>query len=82
MSVKVTIQNAFDCGYGLEIAYVIPAFPNLASAQKHACLELLCFLVVTAPTQVIMRPHEYLNHLTSIEKLRAQGQEVRVHICS
>ena len=78
VSVKMTIPNAFDWGDGLEIAYVSPAFPNLASAQKHACLELLCFLLVTAPTKVIMHPHEYLNQLTSIEQLRAQGQEVRV----
>ena len=74
----MTVPNVFDLGDGLDIAYVSPAFPNLASAQKHACLELLCFLLVTAPTKVIMHPHEYLNQLTSIEQLRAQGQEVRV----
>ena len=78
VSLKMTIPNVVDWGDGLEIAYVSPAFPNLASAQKHACLELLCFLLVTAPTKVIMHPHEYLNQLTSIEQLRAQGQEVRV----
>ena len=26
----------------------------------------------------MLHPHEYLNHLTSIEELRALGQEVRV----
>ena len=77
VSIELKIPNAFCDGDGLEIVYVSPAFPNLASAQKHACLELLCFLLVTAPTKVIMHPHEYINHLTSIEELRAIGQEVR-----
>ena len=35
-------------------------------------------MLVTAPTTVMMHPHEYLNDLTSIEELRAIGAEVRV----
>jgi hypothetical protein len=51
--------------------HVRPACPDLAPAQKRTCLELLlCFIVVTAPTKVMMHPHEYLNHLTCIEELR------------
>jgi len=30
-------------------------------------LELLRFILVTASTKVMMHPHEYLNHVTSIE---------------
>ena len=72
----MTIPNAFVSGNGFGNCTVSRAFPNLESAQKHACLESLCFILVTAPTKVMMHPHEYLNHWTSIEQLRALGQEV------
>ena len=42
VSIKLQIPNDFVWGYGLDFAYVRPAFPDLASDENRACLELLC----------------------------------------
>ena len=43
VGVRLEISHAFEHGDGLSIVYDSPPFPNLKLAQKHACLEILCF---------------------------------------
>ena len=77
VGIETQIPYAFVWGNGLEVAYVNPALPDLASAQKHACVEL-CFVLDITPTKLSMHLHAYMKSLNPIDELRARGQQVRV----
>ena len=73
--VYVALQgpNMFSPGDGLEWTYASAPWPNMKTAQHHACLELLAFFLVVGPDAVHLHP----NTMADIEGLRVAARAVR-----
>ena len=54
--IQVYLPSAFVKGDGLALKYISPEGQKHSDIERQACLELLCYLVVSAPARV--RLHE------------------------
>ena len=70
VKIQLDIPHAFHNDDNLRIVYISPSCPSLEATQKHACLEMLCFLLSSGPNLVILHPHNFMNNQTSIDELR------------
>ena len=54
--IQVNLPSAFVIGDGLALKYISPEGQKHSDIERQACLELFCYLVVSAPARV--RLHE------------------------
>ena len=73
--VRVNLPNAFSYGDGLAVTYVSTAEKDAKAVQNQACLELLCYLVVSAPGRVRLPPGCFVQGGVDIDDFRAKAIE-------
>ena len=74
--VQVCLPHAFVHGDGLEIRFVSLASVELDThmkIQEHACTELLCYLVVSAPARVRLHPSCFRGGTQGIEEFQTKA---------
>ena len=74
--VQIHLPYAFVYGDGLEIRFISLVSEELDShmkIQEHACTELLCYLVVSAPARVWLHPNCFLQRTQAIEEFQKQA---------
>ena len=74
--VELDIANAFEVGDGCRIRYRSLACTNKADAQKLACVEMLCLLLVSAPWKVKLQTSNWVNDGLSTETLLGKAKEI------
>ena len=73
--VRVNLPHAFSYGDGLAVTYVSTAEKDAKAVQNQACLELLCYLVVSAPGRVRLPPGCFVQGGVDIDDFRAKAIE-------
>ena len=73
--VRVNLPHAFSYGDGLAVTYVSTAEKDAKAVQNQACLELLCYLVVSAPGRVRLHPSCFKQGQVDIDDFRAKAIE-------
>ena len=73
--VCVNLPHAFSYGDGLAVTYVSTAEKDAKAVQNQACLELLCYLVVSAPGRVRLPPGCFVQGGVDIDDFRAKAIE-------
>ena len=73
--VHVNLPHAFSYGDGLAVTYVSTAEKDTKAVQDQACLELLCYLVVSAPGRVRLHPGCFVQGGVDIDDFRAKAIE-------
>ena len=72
---RVNLPHAFSYGDGLAVTYVSTAEKDAKAVQNQACLELLCYLVVSAPGRVRLPPGCFVQGGDDIDDFRAKAIE-------
>ena len=72
--VELHLPHAFAYGDRLAIKYVSRCLPE-RKAQSAACVELLCYLVVSAPARVRLHPSNWINEMETIAEFRTKAIE-------
>jgi hypothetical protein len=75
--VELDIANAFEVGDGCRIRYRSLACTNKADAQKLACVEMLCLLLVSAPSKVQLHDSFWVHGSHSIDALLLKAREIQ-----
>ena len=73
--VHVNLPHAFSHGDGLAVTYVSTAEKDNKAVEDKACLELLCYLVVSAPGLVRLHPSCFKQGQVDIDDFRAEAIE-------
>ena len=73
--VRVNLPHAFSYGDGLAVTFVSTAEKDAKAVQNQACLELLCYLVVSAPGRVRLTPGCFVQGEVDIDDFRAKAIE-------
>ena len=73
--VRVNLPHAFSYGDGLAVTYVSTAEKDAKAVQNQACLELLCYLVMSAPGRVRLPPGCFVQGGDDIDDFRAKAIE-------
>ena len=73
--VRVNLPHAFSYGDGLAVTYVSTAEKDAKAVQNQACLELLCYLVLSAPGRVRFPPGCFVQGGDDIDDFRAKAIE-------
>ena len=71
--VRVELPHAFSHGDGLAVTYVSTAEKDAKAVQNQACLELLCYLVVSAPGRVRLPPGGFMRGEADVDDFRAKA---------
>ena len=74
--VQIRLPHAFVYDDGLEIRFISLAsmeLDNHMKIQEHACTELLCYLVVSAPARVWLHPNCFYQGTQAIEEFQKQA---------
>jgi hypothetical protein len=74
--VQLRLVHAFACGDKLTIQYSSPNSKTFKDAQQIACVELLAFLLVSAPDNVLMHPNNWKESIGDIEKIRKAARAI------
>ena len=72
---QLDLANAYEAGDDLRILYTGVHMPSPAAAEKHTCIELLGFLLISAPERVVLHPSNWLHGDRTVEELRAKAGE-------
>ena len=78
--VHVNLPHAFSYGDGLAVTYVSTAEKNAKAVQNQACLELLCYLVVSAPGRVRLPDGCFVQGGVDVDDFRAKAIEFRQQV--
>ena len=73
--VRVNLPHAFSYGDCLAIAYVSTAEQDAKAVENQACLELLCYLAMSAPGRVRLPPGCFVQGGDDIDDFRAKAIE-------
>ena len=74
--VKLKLSHAFEAGDKLKIQYESPVMKTFKEAQRAACVELLAFLLVSAPGKVLMHPNNWKGSHGDIAELRSAAHSI------
>jgi hypothetical protein len=75
--VELDIADAFEVGDGCRLQYRSLAFDSKRDAQKLSCVEMLCFLLVSAPSKVKLHTSNWVHGGRSIETLLGKAREIQ-----
>ena len=78
--VRVNLPHAFSYGDGLAVTYVSTAEKDAKAVQNQACLELLCYLVVSAPGRVRLPDGCFKQGRVDVDDFRAKAIEFRQQV--
>ena len=67
---EVQLPHAFSCGDGLGLRYKSESWEDQGMVEGHACLELLCYLVVSAPCRVRLLPKAFRGGAPTVESFK------------
>ena len=71
--VEVKLPHAYSHGDGLDIHYKSESFDGSSEVENHACLELLCFLVMSGPGRVRLPPNAFKLGQDGINEFREKA---------
>ena len=71
--VRVELPHAFSSGDGLGVQYVSDPLESQKQVENHACLELLCYLVASAPGRVRLPPGAFLGGQPTVDNFKERA---------
>ena len=78
--IQVYLPSAFVKGDGLALKYISPEGQKHSDIERQACLELLCYLVVSAPARVRLHENCFRGGQQTVQKFQEKavqfGREV------
>ena len=74
--VRVNLPHAFSYGDGLAVRYVSRLSTGQKVFQQESCLELLCYLVVSAPARVRLHPSCFIGGKQKVQEFRMRAVEL------
>ena len=66
----VQLPHAFSYGDGLGLRYKSESWEDQGKVEGHACLELLCYLVVSAPCRIRLPPKAFRGGAPTVESFK------------
>lgn len=77
MYLQIDLPHAFAHGDGLGVRYVSGLSTDRQKVlQEQPCLELLCYLVVSAPARVRLRPSCFIGGQQKVQEFRMKAVEL------
>ena len=76
MYLQIGLPHALVHGDGLGVRYVSGLSTDKKVLQEQSCLELLCYLVVSAPARVRLHPSCVIGGPQKVEGFRTKAVEV------
>ena len=73
MYLQIDLPHAFAYGDGFGIRYVSEPSTDKKELQKQSCLELLCYLVVSAPARVRLHPSCFKGGEQKVDEFRSKA---------
>ena len=75
MYLQIDLPHAFVHGDGLGVRYVSRPSTDQKWLQEQSCLELLCYLVVSAPARVRLHPSCFIGGEQIVQEFRRKAVE-------
>ena len=79
INLQIALPHAFVHGVGLGVRYVSMRIEESApkkKLQEQSCLELLCYLVVSAPARVRLHPSCFIGGQQKVQEFRMKAVEL------
>ena len=76
MYLQIDLPHAFVHGDGLGVRYVSELSTDQKVLQEQSCLELLCYLVVSAPARVRLHPSCFIGGQQKVQEFRMKAVEL------
>ena len=73
MYLQIDLPHAFVHGDGLGVRYVSRLSTDQEVLQEQSCLELLCYLVVSAPARVRLHPSCFIGGQQKVDEFRMKA---------
>ena len=75
--ISVTLPNSFEVGDGLQLQYHNERHESHEKAVQQACVDLLCFLLVSGPEKVLMHSSCFREGQEDISEIRRLAEQVK-----
>ena len=74
---QIVLPHAFVHGDGLGVRYVSQQYTDKEVLNEQSCLELLCYLVVSAPARVRLHPSCFIGGWQKVQEFQMKAVEFR-----
>ena len=75
--ISATLPNSFEVGDGLQLQYHNEQHESHEKAVQQACVDLLCFLLVSGPEKVLMHSSCFRKGQEDISEIRRLAEQVK-----